>query len=121
MALDMHKAYDHLEGDFLLKVLHRFVFAKHWVTIICACTSSCRFSIIFQGKAKGFFTLLGACVKVTLSPRAYSSLQRISYSVCLMPRYIVLRHSLLLWQSAPRTFFLPMTLFFSLVQKGEPS
>lgn len=54
LNLDMHKAYDQLEWDFLFKVLHRFGFCDAWVQLIRACVSECHFSIVLQGQVKGF-------------------------------------------------------------------
>lgn len=55
LNLDMHKAYDHMEWDFLLEVLLRFVFAPAWINLGRACISDCHYLIIFQGQVRGFF------------------------------------------------------------------
>lgn len=44
LALDMHKAYDRLEWDFLVAVLHKFGFSDHWIRVIMACISNCSFT-----------------------------------------------------------------------------
>jgi hypothetical protein len=54
-SLDMLKAYDRLEWDFLLAVLRKFGFAERWVVLIQACISSCSYSVVFQGIVKGYF------------------------------------------------------------------
>src|SRR4051812_18532921 len=51
----MHKAYDMLEWDFLLAVLRKFGFAEHWIRVINACISGCKFSVMFNGKIGGYF------------------------------------------------------------------
>lgn len=54
-SLDMRKAYDRLEWDFLFAVLRHFGFADHWIEIIKACVTSVCFSVIFNGQVKRFF------------------------------------------------------------------
>lgn len=55
-SLDMLKAYDRLEWDFLLAVLRKFGFAERWVRLIQACISACSYSVVFQGIVRGYFT-----------------------------------------------------------------
>lgn len=55
LKLDMEKAYDRLEWDFLLKVLLRFGFHPGWVNYIRAMFTNCWFSVLYNGGAHGFF------------------------------------------------------------------
>ncbi|KAL6128930.1 hypothetical protein ACLB2K_072283 [Fragaria x ananassa] len=49
LKLDMNKAYDRVEWDFLEAALIRFGFARSWVNLIMACVSSVSFSIVLNG------------------------------------------------------------------------
>lgn len=55
LALDMHKAYDRLEWDFLFAVLQRCGFSNQWLAVIGASIKGCKFSVILNGKLDGFF------------------------------------------------------------------
>lgn len=55
LALDMHKAYDRLEWDFLFAVLRRYGFSDQWLEVIGLCIRGCKFSVIFNGKMDGLF------------------------------------------------------------------
>ena len=53
--LDIDKAYDHLDWDFLLPVLTRMGFGGKWVSWIGWCLSMVSFSMLVNGSPPGFF------------------------------------------------------------------
>jgi hypothetical protein len=53
--LDLEKAYDHVNWDFLLALLHRCGFPETWRKWIHFCISTVRFSIMINGSSCGFF------------------------------------------------------------------
>lgn len=56
LKLDMEKAYDRLEWDFLWAVLIKFCFADKWIDLINNCVTNSYYSVMFQGTYKGFFS-----------------------------------------------------------------
>lgn len=55
IKLDMKKAYDRLEWDFLAGVLEKLGFCRKWIAPIMACLSSVSFSMVLNGKNGSFF------------------------------------------------------------------
>lgn len=53
MKLDMSKAYDRVEWDFLLLLMERMGFQRRWINLISACISTVTYSILVNGEPKG--------------------------------------------------------------------
>ena len=53
--LDMEKAYDHVNWNFLLYLLKRYGFGEKWCMWIKQCISTVRFSVLINGASCGYF------------------------------------------------------------------
>ena len=53
--LDLEKAYDRINWDFLLSVMQRMGFRKKWIRWIRWCISTASFSVLVNGSPIGFF------------------------------------------------------------------
>ncbi|BFG35167.1 hypothetical protein CerSpe_214410 [Prunus speciosa] len=51
LKLDMNKAYDRIEWDFVKEVLHKLGFDSTWVRLVMRCITSVRFTVLLNGKA----------------------------------------------------------------------
>lgn len=56
LKLDILKAYDMVDRDFLFDVLNKFGFCKEWITWVMSCLSSLKFSVLVNGSSHGFFS-----------------------------------------------------------------
>ena len=59
--LDVEKAYDQLNWNFLLSVLREMVFNNKWIGWIHWCISTASFSVIINGSPTGFFKSSRGC------------------------------------------------------------
>ena len=53
--LEIEKAYDHLNWEFVVEVMRRMGFGQRWLTWIHLCMSTTSFSILINGTPTGFF------------------------------------------------------------------
>ena len=53
--IDIEKAYDHLNWEFVLEVMRRKGFGQRWLSWISWCMSTTSFSILINGASAGFF------------------------------------------------------------------
>ena len=53
--LDIEKAYDHLNSNFLLGVMEKMGFGRKWLNWINWCISTVTFSVLVNGTSTGFF------------------------------------------------------------------
>ncbi|KAL0289640.1 UNVERIFIED_CONTAM: hypothetical protein Sradi_7068900 [Sesamum radiatum] len=77
LKLDISKAYDKVEWNFLKHVLLRLGFPPRFVDLIMLCVSSVRYSFLINGHEFGSLTPNGASVRGTRCPRTcFSYVQR---------------------------------------------
>jgi hypothetical protein len=55
LKLDMSKAYDRIEWDFLEAMLRKLGFADQWINLIMSCVRTVSFSILINGRPNGQF------------------------------------------------------------------
>ena len=53
--LDLEKAYDHVNWDFLLQILERMGFRSKWIRWVNWCISTTYLLVLFNGSPTGFF------------------------------------------------------------------
>jgi len=66
--LDLEKAYDHVNWDFLLYVMKRMGFGERWIGWIRQCISSVSFAVLVNGSPTSSSQLLGGFVRKILYP-----------------------------------------------------
>lgn len=54
--LDIQKAYDHLNWNFLLKLMKKMGFAFRWIKWMEHCISTFKFSVLINKEPNGFFS-----------------------------------------------------------------
>lgn len=54
LKLDISKAYDRVEWDFVKCTMHKLGFSEKWVSLIMSCISTVRFSVLINGAATCF-------------------------------------------------------------------
>ncbi|RVW97112.1 Transposon TX1 uncharacterized 149 kDa protein [Vitis vinifera] len=64
--LDIEKAYDNINWNFLIKVLHKMDFGSRWMEWIWWCISTTKFFVLVIGVPTGFFLTPRGCVKEIL-------------------------------------------------------
>ncbi|XP_004305638.1 PREDICTED: putative ribonuclease H protein At1g65750-like [Fragaria vesca subsp. vesca] len=57
LKLDISKAYDWLDWDFLVKIMTKMGFASQWMELIQCCLSTVRYSFLINGMPRGYVTL----------------------------------------------------------------
>jgi hypothetical protein len=53
IKLDMSKAYDRVEWQFLEEIIKRLGFAEHWISLLMKCVRSVTYSVLVNGNPIG--------------------------------------------------------------------
>lgn len=70
--IDLEKAFDRVDWNFLKWVMKKKGFGNRWIRWIMGCLDHPHFSIMINGASKGFFPSLGELGKGTLFLLSYS-------------------------------------------------
>lgn len=68
IKLDVSKAYDQVQWDFLIDVLVRFGFSSQWINMIHFCITTPRYSVLVNGPICGFLKQLMVFDKEIIYP-----------------------------------------------------
>lgn len=78
IKLNMSKAYDKVECDFLEAIIRKLGFADQRISLIMTCVKYMTYSILITGPLKDALSLREVFVKVTLSPlTCFSYVQKV--------------------------------------------
>ena len=56
IKIDMEKAFDHMEWNFILAILSKLGFHPTWINWVRICISFPSFSVLINGSLYGYFT-----------------------------------------------------------------
>ena len=65
--LDIEKAYDSINWQFLMKVMQKMGFGSKWLSWMWWCISTAKYSVMVNGVPAGFFSSSKGCAKGTPS------------------------------------------------------
>jgi hypothetical protein len=54
VKLDMSKAYDHIEWQFVEAIMRKLGFAERWISMIMECICTVQYSVLLDGVPKGY-------------------------------------------------------------------
>ncbi|RVW33914.1 hypothetical protein CK203_082974 [Vitis vinifera] len=103
--LDLEKAYDHLNWDFLLTVMQKMGFGEKWAGWIRWCISTASFSVLINRSPTGFFQSTQGLSKGTPFPLTSISSLSINLNkseILLVEELRMLRFWLLNWDAKMR-------------------
>ena len=63
--LDIEKAYDSINWQFLMKVMQKMGFGSKWLSWMWWCISTAKYSVMVNGVPAGFFSSSKGCAKGT--------------------------------------------------------
>ena len=82
VKLDMHKAYDRVEWNYLERIMLKLGFHRQWVNLIMACVTSVSYNVRFNEMETESFVPTREYVKVTPCPLIYFCWWLKAYPVC---------------------------------------